>query len=87
MISEKNILETDFKGKNHARTYLAKKIPTLKIKFFMVYNDGKKIFTVVYQEKNKQNHPCPPQKSQGRPLNTLQIVKVTTGYNFFFFFF
>ena len=52
----------------------------------MVYNDGKKIFTVVCQEKkNKQNHPYPPQKSQGRPLNMLQIVKVTTGYNSFFF--
>ena len=53
----------------------------------MVYNDGKKIFTVVCQEKrNKQNHPYPPQKPQGRPLNMLQIVKVTTGYNSFFFF-
>ena len=54
VISEKNILQTDRRGKKFiARKYL-KKIHTLKKYYisFMAYNVAKKSYTLVCQENN-----------------------------------
>lgn len=53
VISGKNILQTDFQGKQIlARKYLKKKIPTLTKISFKVCKAGKKCCTSVFQEKN-----------------------------------
>ena len=43
MISEKNILQTDFRGKKHAKIFLGKTISCTKKILFMTYNAEKKI--------------------------------------------
>ena len=81
MISEKNILQSDFEGKNLTRKYLGEMISYNEKIYFMAYTPGKKSYSVVcrgekfyhqmFGEKHfspKQNHPYPPQTSNGRPL-------------------
>ena len=43
MISEKNILQTDFRGKKHAKKFLVKTISCTKKILFMTYNAEKRI--------------------------------------------
>ena len=79
----KNIVKTDFKGKNSCKEIPGEKIPVLKK---LAYNAGKIHFTplqlFVCQEKcfftlgfgkkilTQTNHPYTPQKSDGRLLRT-----------------
>ena len=80
MISEKNILQTDFEGeKNSCKEIPGEKKSYADKKSVMAYNAGKKSYIVVFQEKKGQKiltqtkslipPPPPPQKSNGRPLN------------------
>ena len=81
MISEKNILQTDFEGeKNSCKEIPGEKKSYADQKSVMAYNAGKKSYTVVFQEKKGQKGqksltqtkslipPPPPQKSNGRHL-------------------
>ena len=67
--SEKNILHTDFEGKNSCKEIPSKKNPTLKKISFMAYNAGKNL-TLLYVRKKmfhqrfeeKYSYPKPNQE-------------------------
>ena len=77
MISEKNILQTDFEGeKNSCKEIPGEKKSYADKKSVMAYNAGKKSYIVVFQEKKGQKiltqtksliPPPPPQKSNVGP--------------------
>ena len=79
MISEKNILQTDFEGeKNSCKEIPGEKKSYADKKSVMAYNAGKKSYIVVFQEKNVKKFqtktkthtpppPPPPQKSNVGP--------------------
>ena len=54
--------------KKSCKVIPGKKIPTLKMKFFMVYNDGKKSSQLSVRKKKKQTKsPIPPSKVSRSP--------------------
>ena len=75
MISEKNILQTDFEGeKNSCKEIPGEKKSYADKKSVMAYNAGKKSYIVVFQEKKGQKILTqtkslipPPQKSNVGP--------------------
>ena len=78
MISEKNILQTDFEGeKNSCKEIPGEKKSYADKKSVMAYNAGKKSYIVVFQEKKGQKiltqtksliPPPPSTKVKCRPL-------------------
>ena len=66
VISEKNILHTDFGGKKLLQGNTWQKNPSRKKISFMAYNAGKKSYTIVCHEKNF--HERLPQTKSGKEI-------------------
>ena len=53
MISEKNVLQTDFeRKKKHSNEFMGEKYPALKKISLMTYNSEKESYTVIRRGKN-----------------------------------